>query len=362
MRRLPSRLTLVDQVADILRSDISAGHWVERLPGEHQLSDLLQVSRSTLRKALSQLEADGTLRVSRGQSRVIVGRPGTSQTTAPNGVALVCSLPLHEQSARSIIIVDELRRLLAKAGLTLDVHVLPQFAKRTGNSRLRRLVRSTPAACWILWSCSADVQRWFARHAKPVLVQGSCHQGIQLPFFGLDLAAVCRHATVFLHRLGHRRIALLLPESRFAGTLEIENSFCETWSRLGMPSGHLMVHHIGDDPAAVETRLASLLRAVPKPTAFLVMMHGHALTTHCFLLRRGYTLPRDVSLIAILDDLYLRYATPTLTRYAFSHASFARRLSRLVIKLTRTGAIPASTTQIPDFLEGATVGPPSAQP
>ena len=68
---LPRRLSLVAQTVQCLREGMSSGHWTERLPGERELSEQLQVSRRTLRAALAELQRQGWLDASRRRRRRI---------------------------------------------------------------------------------------------------------------------------------------------------------------------------------------------------------------------------------------------------------------------------------------------------
>ena len=71
MKKLPQRLSLVSQAADILREQLAAGLCGDILPGERALCARLQVSRPTLRAALETLRREGWLEVSQGRRRRI---------------------------------------------------------------------------------------------------------------------------------------------------------------------------------------------------------------------------------------------------------------------------------------------------
>jgi DNA-binding GntR family transcriptional regulator len=70
-----SRVRLVDEVADVLRSEIYAGRFPLGTPlRQEQLATELNVSRTPLREALRMLEREGLVRVEPGRSvRVISG-------------------------------------------------------------------------------------------------------------------------------------------------------------------------------------------------------------------------------------------------------------------------------------------------
>ena len=80
-----------------LREGIAAGEWKERLPSERLLSELLNVSRPTLRIALQQLELDGWLK-SEKRSGWRVLREGNAQGThmATKTIAFLSPRPLSD--------------------------------------------------------------------------------------------------------------------------------------------------------------------------------------------------------------------------------------------------------------------------
>jgi len=72
-----SRETLADQVHQvivryILRNGVGVG---DRLPSERKFSELLEVSRTVVRNALTQLEEDGTIQRQVGVGMILTARP-----------------------------------------------------------------------------------------------------------------------------------------------------------------------------------------------------------------------------------------------------------------------------------------------
>ncbi len=362
MHALPRRSSLAEHAADILRNEIRRGRWRQSLPGEHQLSDELKVSRSTLRLALRALEKEGLFRTHRGSRRTLARAFSRRVAWLRPVVAMVSSIPLHEQSSRSILVIDELRRHLHRHGLELQWQAFPRRTKHPDHRQLSRLVEQTRAACWILSSCSYELQKWFSDRSLPTLVLGSCHRDIVLPYVRQDLAAACRHAVGRLHAAGHRQIILLMPPMEFAGSLEIEASFSTATAEKadGITGGRIFRHQ--GKAAGDERALRSTLTLSPRPTAAIVMMAEDALTTHCHLLRHGFAIPRQFSLISILDDGFLRRTLPETTRYTIDQRKFARRIVRQVLTLANRTAVPRSISIDPDYIAGGTLGPAPTRP
>jgi GntR family transcriptional regulator len=64
-------LLLSEQVADDLRTDITAGEITGRLPGEHELAAQYGVSRVTVRRAVATLISEGLLQTLRGRGTFV---------------------------------------------------------------------------------------------------------------------------------------------------------------------------------------------------------------------------------------------------------------------------------------------------
>jgi len=352
MTRIPQRVSLVAQVADILREALRDGRWPHHLPGEHSLSDLLQVSRSTLRAALELLRREGLLRVSQGRRRWLTPEARRRRLPTSKTIGVVSSMRLDEMSGRSIFVMDELRRHLQRGGFELQLHPLPPSTQRAEARQLRLLVERTRAACWVLSSCTKELQSWFARNPWPTLVLGSCHEGVDLPSFTLDYAASCRHAIGELRRLGHRRIALVMERTPFAGMTEVEESFREA---LG-EDGHCPVRHHDGSVPGIERLLSALATGPARPTAVIATRAVDSLTIFTRFLQSGVRVPRDVSMVSLFDDFFLTRVTPPIARYACNNTTFARRLGRLVIQMAGSRTRPRSVRVLPDFVPGGTMG------
>lgn len=79
------RTPLYHQVYVVLRSGILEGTYADgsRLPAEHDLCTMFDVSRITVRRALAELQAEGLLRRTRGSGTVVTNRRKASGTRVP---------------------------------------------------------------------------------------------------------------------------------------------------------------------------------------------------------------------------------------------------------------------------------------
>lgn len=351
---LPQRLSLVAQTVKHLCDCIRAGHWREHLPGERELCARLHVSRPTLRAALHELQRTGWLDVNHRQRRRIrpncVSRRADSQ---PKVVAVLTPATLRLMTPSAVLVIDALREQLARVGWTLEIHVNRScYSARPGRA-LEKLVREAPAAAWLLSGTSRSMQLWFQRHAVPCLVLGTCPDDISLPFADADHRATCRHAGALFLRKGHRRIALVLPESSTGGDHESERGLREALERQFDASLLVLRHR---DRAHLCKLLDHALQSSSPPTAYLVARSIHALTVTMHLIRRGARLPQDAAVLSRDDENFLDHASPVVSRYSVSTDSFARKVSHAVRTLSENGMLPSRAIQLmPRLIAGETL-------
>lgn len=119
--------SLVERVVHSLRREIESGRLPaeSRLPTEHQLAEQLNVSRSVIREAVSQLKADGVLVSRRGNGSFI------SQTPA----GTVFRLPSFEGSSPDLAQLFEMR-------LWIEIQAASVAAQRRTDADLARMERA----------------------------------------------------------------------------------------------------------------------------------------------------------------------------------------------------------------------------
>lgn len=351
------RPSLVEQAVEALRDALREGTWIGRMPGERELSRLLNISRPTLRAALAALEGEGRLKVARGRQRVIVQKDAARVLPKVRTVGLLTPLPLREVSPFALCWMDRLRELLAQAGLQLEIHSGRRWYSRRPEKDLAALTKQEPAGAWLLFMTNERMQRWFVQSKLPAVLSGSCHSGIDLPSVDFDYRAVCRHAAGQFLRRGHRRIVLLMEGAETAGDRESEAGFLEAFSNgTGKAASPIIAHHDGT-PEGIRLRLGNLLEAETAPTAFLVARSMPALMVASELLRMGLRVPRDAAVIARDSDHFHEFFSPQLARYRADPEAHARRLARIVLEFSGRGANRARNVRIiPRFFAGESLG------
>lgn len=362
MLNLPRRHSLEQQTADLLREQILAATWREWLPGERSLCSMLQVSRHTLRAALNQLRQEGVIKSELGIGNRIVSLakklPSKERTSAsaPRDVGLLITGPLQNLVATHIHWIDELRAMLAERGARLHLFHGPQFAQRKPGKALQKLLSQQAHSCWILLLSSEAVQRWFQDHQIPCVVAGSLHAEIDLPYCDLDHQAVSRHAAGYLLAKGHRKIALLLPKSRFAGDIKAEIGFLEILHQHANPAVEPIMGYHDATVSGIASTVRRLLQREPAPTALLVINCAHFFTTLSVLARLGRRVPEDLSIISRDYDHYFSALLPVPAHYLVPAHSFAKKLLAALLNLLSGGPVVKRVSHLmPDFIPGQSV-------
>ena len=219
------RESIVTQVVDILKQELPRLIHSKWLPGERVLSNQFQVSRTTMRTALAQLQRQKLIRACPQKGyKILAGRRCGNEK--PPRIIGWFQESFHEglkPSSQSMI--RDIERGLNNAGYELKMFTDIPLRGQNRHQQLGGLAAEHRAAVWVLPSVSFKTQQWFMKHGIPALVFGSCYAGIKLPNLDVDYRAACWHAAILFWRLGHRRICLLAPRTRFGGDLAGEQGF-----------------------------------------------------------------------------------------------------------------------------------------
>ena len=350
VKRLPQRKSLVSATVEVLREAIASGEWPRWLPGELELVRRLRVSRVTLRAALAELERGRWIRAGQGRRREILRRAKT-QTVRP-AVVLLTPEPLHRLPASTVFWMDKLREQLEAAGRPLEIHEGTAVYRRRPGHALEELAARLRPAGWVLYRSTPEMQRWFTEHAPGAILAGSRHAGVTLASADVDHGAACRHAAGRFLAMGHRRLAVVWPESKLAGDLESVAGFQE-----GVSGPVASVTHDGS-VRGICACLERLFARAEAPTGLLVFHAAHLLTVLGWLQQKKRRVPEEVSVICRDEEPFLEAVLPSVARYALPVAAFAKRISRLVLEaVEESGGSPREHRLMPIFVTGGSLGP-----
>lgn len=355
------RQTLSAQAAAAIRKSLLEGTWPEYLPSERRLCTLYQVSRPTIRKALQQLAREGLFDIRHGRrNRILV--PPKNEEPIPHRLVVIVT-PEHADRLALHISQSlwDMKLHLAKEGFVTEVVTCSIRGTGIQRQKLQSFLRQNPVFCCVLLSVSKEVQLWFSERSIPALVFGTLHPGVKLPSLDVDNRAVCRHATGLLLGKGHRRIALVMPQSSVAGYLVSEQGFLEAFAPYQQEPGiHASVVRHNDTAQNITVKLDALFKTKRAPTALLVTKRQHVFVVLVYLLKRGLSVPESVSLIARDSEHLFQLVSPTIAHYHVPVDALAQRLSRMMMQFIAEGRLPSEPNLIiPEYFPGETVKAPA---
>lgn len=342
---IPQRGALVIQAADCLRAALARGEYTGHLPGARELSAQMQISRSTLAQALAILRQEGLIRVAHGRRTTILHRPRRRKVPRGPVVYLSSMLP-DKMDGEQHRLLGSVSNSLRDAGHPFLLHADPRLSWQKPAEYLEILTRRTPSACWVLSAVDRAVQQWFAERNIPALVWGTPHPGIRLPAVDVNFADVVDDAMDRLSRKGHRAVALITFPSDIAGQRCIEERFLK---RAAAGAAAVQRHDRTTD--GVCRAVDALLRAVPGPTALLVVGADWALTVSGYLTARKLSVPRDISIVCTNYQRLLGAAFPSIAGYQARFSSLLACATKRIVALARMGVLPARITHIPVVFE-----------
>jgi DNA-binding LacI/PurR family transcriptional regulator len=355
MLQMPQRQSLVSQTAHALRTGLANRMWTGCLPGERRLCQMFSVSRPTLRRALQVLAKEGLVTVQHGKLSQIEWHGKTQPRSVNRRIVLISSEPVEHLAHPAYQGIAEMRQHLLEAGFSSEVLVSDGGTARAQIRAAKNYLRHNSSFCSLLISVSHQLQLWFANKGIPALVLGSCRAPCRLPSIDVDYRAVCRHAAGYLIGKGHRRIALVIPDSGAAGDLASENGFREAAKSPDVIA--IVVRHDGK-ARGIGARLDTVFSSPNPPTALLVAKTMHVLIVIMYLLKRGLAVPDRVSLIARDHDHAFELVNPPLTHYAYDDVVYAQLLTRLMMQLADSGQLPERANFLyPRLVKGGTVEP-----
>jgi DNA-binding LacI/PurR family transcriptional regulator len=230
-----------------------------------------------------------------------------------------------------LFVLAGLKRRLSDEGLDLAI-----FLEEEGEDRLEPLRRVTERgfvdALIIADTVRCDPRVDYLRKLdKPFVAFGRTHSPIRHAWIDPDFEAAVEGAVDYLAQLGHRRIALALPDLATNYIELIERSYRRAMRRRGFRLDEAWDLR---PPAGERGGLAAaeaVLASNPRPTAVLLSDSMHAVAFYRRLGEAGLLPGRDLSIVGILPEARARSLIPALTSYQTDWRGIGRSLGEAVI-------------------------------
>ncbi len=346
-------MTISEQIAEYLRTEILRGRWSGSLPGKHQLANELGVNNKTVEVALRQLEKAGII-ASKGAGRRRTIPPQSGSEIKGLRIAFLLNEgELDLQTAYHA----ELHHALTEAGHTMLYAPKSLVELRFDPKRVATLVRQTHADAWIVSAGSRGILEWFSAQPAPALAMFGHRIGVRIASVGPNKEAAFADATQHLIDLGHQRIALLCRRlRRVPQPGASETAFLDTLQAHGISVSDYNMPDWDDTPGDFRRCLEALFCITP-PTALIIEEASYYVAVLQFLAHQGIRIPADVSLVCTDDDPTFAHCQPPVACIAWDSRPIVRRIVTWAANVSRGKPDLRLTNTPAKFIPGGTIGP-----
>lgn len=301
-------------LAQRLRAAILAGQYTpgQRLPSEHELMEVHDCSRQTVRQALSILDAEGLTERVRGSGTYV--RSGRVQQSWPHPVAVV-STYIGEYILPSILSgIEEALSANGYTALLFATHNRVDEERRILSDLLHKpidglLVEGTKSA---LPNPNIDLYRQLRKNGVPVLFLNGFYQELSdFPHLVTDDRQGGYDATEFLIQKGHTRIAgIFKNDDRQGHERYLGYASALIDHQLALTDDHVLWFTTSTRADMVERYGLSVVEGC---SAVVCYNDEVAVPLLNLLLRAGYKVPEDVAIISFDNSTMADLAAVRIT-------------------------------------------------
>ena len=333
-----------EQLCTQLMEEVATGRLKpgDVLPPEPMIAAQLKVARNTVRQALAQLERNGLVRRVRGKGTFIHEDAASRLRSGLDAVALI----VPEQSGFYPLLMAGFEEAAGASRNQVIVVSTRNDLHRQGNAILQLIDKQIAGAAIVPVmsqpSTPAFQVRQLQKNNIPVVL---CHRGVdgvRAPVLALSGHDIGRLAGEAMIRRGHRRIAFV---SALRATMAeaYEAGLRSALQAVGgsLPSSNAV--YIGCDVYADHAEYERLMDAAlgeltarpaeQRPTAIFTGFDGVAELIYLQLMRRGLSVPDDISLVSFGGATRLGPMQHRLTAVTVDEAMVGRMAADLLSQM-----------------------------
>ncbi|MBK8026977.1 MAG: GntR family transcriptional regulator [Chloroflexi bacterium] len=352
---LPLHMQLLDELRHKVMTGVLKPH--ERLPGEWELANELDISRATVQKAWHSAEEEGLLYRVPGKG-TFVAEP----RSAASARSTVGMLVPDFRGTFAVHLLSGVERVLRKQGYS--VHLAATEYRIDEEDRLLRQMQLDRMSGCIVWAMRPSTNdRLLATIGEemPVVLIDRPVPGVALPCVTSNNYQGGRQAMQHLIDLGHRDVAFLArPHLDLWSVGERYRAYQDALRDAGLPSRPAIL--LGDENelssydayiAADEAALAplvDLLRQTDRPTAIFAVNDWMAMRALRAAHMAGVRVPEDISLVGFDNLDVSEYLMPPLTTIAQNTELMGSEAARRLLTMIEGEEIDDTLTLLPTKL------------
>lgn len=285
-----------------------------------EVAQMLDVSPMTADRAMRRLATTGVLARKHGAGTYVGDAVTDLTSTALNTLQIIISANFYH-AYRVVVenIVATLHREFPSDSIeqifvpeSRSMAFCEQIIKQWGKRQEPRTV--------VLVSCSQQIQRLFGATSVPVVATGGvAKNNCPLPWIDMDHRNCGRLLASYAHRLGHRRILVLMNHLWGCGDNDFLDGIDEGLRQEG-GGAEARVRSVEWDANAIETVLVQALRSDSPPTGVFCTTRFTADLAVRLAEKLGLQIPEDF----VVGTVLIRNPSGYRPRYAFTRWATSR--------------------------------------
>lgn len=345
------------QIKEIIRASIERGEMRsgEMLPGRLELCRMLGANRLSVDRAVTDLVKEGWLIAIKGKGTFVAGPP-SSVSSSSLTLAVVWSVS-HVSDENHYW--GPLLRGISYAAGEQNVRLLFRQLSPDGYADFFRTA-GVEGLIVLASRLHEEVSLQALRAARiPFVATSSAYEDETLPCVATDNAAGLGQVLEHLWGLGHRAIAIVVPNLNSADNLRRWEAFQKLMGEAGLTIDPRWVL-LSPERELVrwEERLRGWLETIPLPTAIFAAEYKTALLVSKVLRERGVTVPAQVSLVGFDDPTSAELLELPLTTVRQPTEELGRRAVRKLCEALAKGGTPRGTELLmPELIVRQTTAP-----
>jgi len=156
-----------------------------------------------------------------------------------------------------------------------------------------------------------------------------------------DIEGATVSAIERLVRQGHKRIALATTESDVNYGVVAEHEFRKTMAARGLELGDEQIVRVESSERGGYVFGGRWLQMIPRPTAVVLANEHMGIGLYRRLAEEGLSVPRDLGVVAIIEEPTARFLRPQVTRHSSDLQGLGRRLAEVLLhEIRKDGKAP----------------------
>lgn len=258
------------------------------------------------------------------------------------------------------IVTDAMHEHLAERGY--DLVILPCHSADDPAEYLARLVARGIVDALVITATRVQDRRiaLLAKSAMPFLTLGRSETPGEYPWIDFDFEGVARRSVAELVALGHKRIAVALPEKDVTLGKFYRKGYLAGLETAGLPTEPDLIFRVATSEEGGHDFGCRLAALPDRPTAALLCSEATTVGLYGALRDNGFAVGNDVSVITFRENPQLRFLDPAPACFRTSLPELGREMARAVLDLLAPDSPLARHRQTLwplEFVTGASIAP-----